>query len=222
MSDPGKSKDSRALVLRGGEPLIPVEVPNAGVASVSQSSNVALGDLAGGSIHKKVDVHGDIIITQPETALSRLYRDLREKAGDDEQLTEYIGQLQIFTRTVENEELAGLGEKLCAAGRQDQLDMAKAMKEMVYARLRENMFSRTFQTIYATLMGKIFEEFETYIKPAIARGADRAEIDELVHSRVVLPVVLELDQCPECSDAPAQTVRGMIYFLTGNCHIRWH
>jgi hypothetical protein len=96
------------------------------------------------------------------------------------------------------------------------------MKEMVYAELRKNMFSRTFQTIYATLMGKIYEEFQTWVQPAILRGASREQIDQLVNVHVVRPVVSELETCSEYDGVATSTVRGMIYFLTGNCHLVWH
>lgn len=190
---------------------------------VVQSGNSAGGHIAGGSV-STVSV-GDVIVqapARPESSLNRLYRKLRDEAAQDDELTEYIAQLQIFTRAVEDEAIVGLDGKFTAAHRLDQLDMAKAMKEMVYAELRKNMFSRTFQTIYATLMGKIYEEFQTWVQPAIAKGASREQIDQLVNVHVVKPVVSELETCSEYDGAATSTVRGMIYFLTGNCHLVWH
>ena len=188
-----------------------------------QSDNSAGGHLAGGDI-STVTVAGDYLVQPPlqrDSALSRLYKRLRSEIADDQELSEYIDQLQIFTRSVEDEVVVGLDGKFSAAGRQDELAMAKAMKEMTYGQLRRNMFSRTFQTIYATLMGKIYEEFQTWVRPAIARGADREEIDRLVNLHVVKPIAAELEMCPDYDGAPTTDVRGMIYFLTGNCHLRW-
>ena len=172
-----------------------------------------------------INVSGDYIqqVDNPrDSTLSRLYRRLKNEVDGDPKLTEYIEHLQIFTRSVENEKVIGLEGKLTAANRIDQLDMAKAMKEAIYAQLRRNMFSKTFQTIYATLMAKIHEEFQTWVRPAIARGADRAEIDQLVNIHVVKTIVAELEMCPDYDGVPITTVRGMIYFLTGNCHLSWH
>jgi hypothetical protein len=197
---------------------------------IVQSDNMAGGHLAGGNITANGDtstihVSGDYIQqahVPRDTALSRLYKRLRDEVAGDHELTEYIDQLQIFTRSVEDEEVIGLDGKFIAANRSDQLDMAKAMKETIYGQLRKNMFSKTFQTIYATLMAKIYEEFQTWVRPAIARGADRAEIDQLVHIHVVKPIVAELEMCPDYEGAPITIVRGMMYFLTGNCHLMWH
>lgn len=196
------------------------EPPGKGIV---QSGNSAGGHIAGGNV-STVSM-SDVTFQappRPESSLNRLYRKLRDEAAQDQELTDYIAQLQIFTRSVEDETVVGLDGKLTAADRQDQLDMAKAMKEMVYAELRKNMFSRTFQTIYATLMGKIYEEFQTWVQPAIAKGASREQIDQLVNIHVVKPVVSELETCSEYDGAATSTVRGMIYFLTGNCHLVWN
>lgn len=196
------------------------KLPGKGIV---QSGNSAVGHIAGGSV-STVSV-GDVFVqapARPESSLNRLYRKLRDEAAQDQELTEYIAQLQIFTRSVEDETVVGLDGKFTAADREDQLDMATAMKEMVYAELRKNMFSRTFQTIYATLMGKIYEEFQTWVQPAIAKGATREQIDQLVNVHVVKPLVSELETCSEYDGAATSTVRGMIYFLTGNCHLVWH
>jgi ABC-type transport system involved in Fe-S cluster assembly fused permease/ATPase subunit len=139
---------------------------------VVQKDNAAGGHIAGGHVTEGdfIQIEGDVIVQAPairETALGRLYRKLRNEAEDDKVLLDYIEQLKIFTRLVEDENVVGLDGKFEASGRKDQIDMAKAMKEMIYRQLRQNMFSHTFQTIYATLMGKIYEEFQTWVRPAI-------------------------------------------------------
>jgi hypothetical protein len=126
--------------------------------NVNQSNNTVKGHMAA----------RDVIVTnveaapQIESSLSRLYRKLKTEAGEDPKLVKYINQLEIFTRIVDDKEVIGLDGKLTNARRLDQLNMAMAMKEQTYDQLRAMMFSKTFQTIYATLMAKIFEEFQTY------------------------------------------------------------
>jgi hypothetical protein len=116
---------------------------------LSDNSSNQEGNQAGGNIAGR----DNIIIEappRPENALARLFRRLKEEVINDQSLTEYIRELEIFTRHVEKEEIIGLEGKLQAAGRDDQLDMAMAMKEMVFSQLRDNIFSPTFQQIYAT------------------------------------------------------------------------
>lgn len=206
-----------------GRGLVPVGL-GTGV-QVSQTGNQADGHIAARDVNAPVfegDVHFQLPPRVKETALGRLYRKLSEEAAGDALLTEYIAQLQIFTRVVQDEEIQGLDGKFVAADREDQLDMAMAMKEMIYGELRENMFSKTFQTIYATLMGKIHDEFQVHIRPAIVGGANRLEIDVLVNQKIVQPIVNDLEDCQYFEGVATSTVRGMMYFLTGNCHLVWH
>lgn len=157
-----------------------------------------------------------------ETALQRLFKRLQSEATTDPTLNTFIEQLEIYTRVVHIEDVVGLEGKFEYAGRLDQLDMALRLKEITFAEIRKNMFSRTFQTIYAVLMAKIYESFDCWVRPAIIEGATRREIDQLIAQRVVLPIVDELESCPEYEGVAIQTVRGMLYFLTGNCHLVWH
>ena len=206
-----------------GNDIVP-HVTGAG-QQILQTGNTANGHIGAGDIND-VTVHGDVNITLPtspiETTLGRLYRKLREEAAGDQDLTDYIADLQIFTRVVEHEDIQGLDGKFSAAAREDQLDMAKAMKELIYSELRQNMFSKTFQTIYATLMEKIFEEFQTWVRPAIKSGATRDEIDLVINQKIVQPIVKDLESCNHFDGVATQKVRGMLYFLTGNCHLVWH
>lgn len=192
--------------------------------SVTQSGNKAGGHMAGGSVISTHIETQNVLPPLPvrETPLARLYSKLRNEVAGDPELTDYIDHLKVFTRIVEDEDVIGLDGKFQAAGREDQLYMAKQLKEVVFGQLRQFMFSRTFQTIYATLMAKIHEEFQTWVAPAIKGGASRAEIDQLVNLYVVKPVVADLEICTDYEGVAIADVRGMIYFLTGNCHLCWH
>ena len=191
-------------------------------SDVTQTKNVVMGNMAARDVN---DLRGSVtnlvIQAPPITELGRLYRRLAEEVEGDKVLTGYIRQLEIYTRQVQDEAVAGLEAKLSAAGRNGELDMAMAMKEAVFADIRENLFSPTYQRIAATLMGKIHEAFRTHVSPLIEAQAANSVVDAAVSKYVVEPVVLELDGCADFYDAPVQLVRGMLYFLTGNCHVRW-
>ena len=189
---------------------------------VSQSGNTADGPIVGGDYAEgDLNKHYHAPAVR-ESALSRLFRRLATEVCDDPGLSRYISALEIYTRNVEDETVIGLQQKFERSDRLDQLEIAMRYKEAMYAELRRNMFSKTFQTIYATLMAKVFEEFETWVRPEILAGQPRAVIDQLVNSRIVKPIVRELDECEDFDGVAIATVRGMVYFLTGNCHLVWH
>jgi len=190
--------------------------------SVSQSGNRAGGHIGGRDV---ITVAGDFHYSpepKHETKLGQLYQKLRADVEDDPQLISYISQLEIFTRVVKLEDVVGLEGKLGAAKRHSQIEMATVMKERIFADLRENLFSKTFQTIYAILMSRIWEEFTTHVRPAIEAGASAAEVDKLINSCVITPISADLDACKDYDGVSVTDVRGMLYFLTGNCHLLWH
>lgn len=200
-----------------------IDEDGAGKSLVTQTGNRVRGHIGGRDVY---DVRGDInqyiAPTPQESRLSHLYRRLKAEAAEDQHLSDYIKQLEIYTRVVENEEIIGLDGKLNAAFRSDQIEMAMFMKERTYAQLRENLFSKTFQTIYAIIMSKIWEEFVSFVRPAINSGASREDVDALINQYVIKPIAAELDSCTDYDGVAATDVRGMLYFLTGNCHLLWH
>jgi hypothetical protein len=196
---------------------------------VDQTGNQVTGHLGArdvnavtGTQYRADAIHVHEAPARAETALQRLFKRLRSEAVADATLNTFIEQLEIYTRVVHIEEVVGLEGKFKHAGRLDQLEMAMRLKEITFAEIRRNIFSRTFQTIYATLMAKIYESFDCWVRPAVIEGSSRREIDQLITQHVVLPIVEELESCPEYEGVAIQTVRGMLYFLTGNCHLVWH
>jgi hypothetical protein len=87
---------------------------------VNQENNTAGGHIAARDV---IDVTV-LPPSVPETILGRLFRRMKEEAKEDQTLCDYIGELEVFTRIVANEEVVGLDSKLTAAGRTDQIDMA--------------------------------------------------------------------------------------------------
>lgn len=175
--------------------------------------------------------NGDVIINyskaaphaghQPINVFRKLFDKLEKEAASDKGLTAYIRQLEVYTRQVENEEVSGLEAKLRAAGRERQVMIATSLKEHVYGELKANMFSKAYQLIVATLVAKVHERFDSDIRPLIEAGTDAALIDQTVSRIITIPIANELDDCPQFQDVAIDYVRGMLYFLTGNCHIRW-
>lgn len=190
---------------------------------ISQSGNSVLGHMAARDV---IAPTGDYIVnvTHPKHAtgqLHKLYKKLSEEAEGDRVLTGLMGQLEVYTRQVADEKVVGLEGKFAAADRESEVEMAAVMKESIYADLRENLFSPTYQRIAATLMGKIYESFRNNVKPLVDESASNKEIDEAISTLVVAPIIDELSACPDFYDDPVRIVRGMLYFLTGNCHLRW-
>lgn len=154
-------------------------------------------------------------------AFRKLFDKLENEAASDRILTAYIQQLEVYTRQVENEEVVGLEAKLRAAGRDRQVMIAAALKENMYGEIKANMFSKSYQMIVATLIAKVHDRFDADIRPLIEADMSASVIDQAVSNFITTPISNELDDCPQFENGAIDYVRGMLYFLTGNCHIRW-
>lgn len=180
----------------------------------TQSSNIVGGHVAGRDVN--------VYHSNTPTSLGRLIKKFREEAENHQNLSNFIGELKIFTRTVPNEQVQGLEAKLRAGNREDRMFDALELKEFVYERLKENIASPTFQHVYAYLMSIIKDRFLTYVRPAIEDGRPRHDIDRIIFEDVINPTLRELETCGEPHEFTSQQLNGMLYFLAGNCHIRWH
>ncbi len=49
----------------------------------------------------------------------------------------------------------------------------------------------------------------------------RIVLSAALYATTALAVCTKLEDCPQFEDVAVDYVRGMVYFLTGNCHIRW-
>ena len=58
------------------------------------------------------------------------------------------------------------------------------------------------------------------IKPLIENGEEKPQIDSALYDNVVETVFDELDENVLLINY--QELIGAVYYLTGNCHIKWH
>ena len=84
----------------------------------------------------------------------------------------------------------------------------------------KNEHSETAQLIYAFLLAKVYSSFQTNIYPRISEGLSEEFINQLVTEYIIKPLedILGNNLLRIYDDE----INGMIYFLTGNCHIKWN
>ncbi len=79
--------------------------------------------------------------------------------------------------------------------------------------------SQTAQEIFAYTLGELHSRFKHHVRPLIAKGASREVIDAAVYGEVLHPVVSSAE--PSDLGMNPTMVEAFLYFLAGNCHIRW-
>lgn len=177
----------------------------------NQKHITAQGDVVGGD--------KTVIQSAQLTPMSALIRKFRQELEEDKQLKTYIDELQHLVTLIDDEEFVGLETKLAAAERQDQIEYAKRLKQIFFKKLTRYQTSPTAQEIYAYLLGDMLVKFNNCVWPLILDEVDRATIDKALQDEVISPMTKALEE--NVLELYPQDVAGMVYFLTGNCHIKW-
>lgn len=144
----------------------------------------------------------------------------REEIAEDPGLGVVIEALQHYLDSVDPEPFMGLAEKLRKAGREDFINEAERLKELFHKKLFRRQFSPKAQEVFAFLLGSLHQRFRYKVRPLIEQEKSSWEVDEAVFEHVIQPVSEIVSQ--HGIPVHPQEVEGMLYFLTGNCHIKWH
>lgn len=187
-------------------------------------SNQSRSTVGGHQSGRDTNVHTTHIHGPPCPSRIQLLREkFRTELLNNDTFRDTIDHLQYYLDCVDGDDhdpIVGLQQKLTLADRSDQLDKATRLKEFFRKNLQKHMLSRSAQEIYAYLLGRLDELFDNHIMPLICDNASRPTIDEAVSTKVITPIseeVADLHELPVLS----HDIRGMLFFLTGNCHICW-
>lgn len=185
--------------------------------STAQEGNVA-NDLAGRDIIKP-SYTVNAAPLQKHNKLKELFRAFEHEKENNIQFKEFIDELEHFT-TSQDEEVIGLEEKLKNGNRETILSFAKAVKEMYTKKLVKYQFYQSAQKINVYLLGLTWQYFMTSVYPLVCNGAPESVVNDAVKNSIIDPLLEALDG--DTLGFQPHDISGMIYFLTGNCHIKWN
>lgn len=150
-----------------------------------------------------------------ETAIEQI-----KKAGhEDERLIHILEDLADYITERPEREIVGLEEKLKRGSRSELFERAKELKSKFARRVAKNQMSMTEQHVYIQILSAISTTWHQMIRPRIIAGATNQEIDQLILEKLIQPVhqaIVRFDR-----SITTETVSGMLYFLTGKCHLKW-
>lgn len=171
------------------------------------------GDLALRDIYKTVH------LGRTPTSMGRLVAQYIAETQADKTLSEWIEKLSHFLSNETSSDVRGLEDKLIASGREDLLDTALKRKQAAYKAIMRQQGSRSAQTIYTFLLAEIVVNFEQSVLPLVQAGSSREIIDCAMLDKVISPALAALEENPLMLDK--LDIQGLVYFLAGNCYIRW-
>ncbi len=82
-----------------------------------------------------------------------------------------------------------------------------------------SQYSTIAQDINVHILAKVKTAFVMQVYTLIIQGQPEESINLLIHERIITPVMAELGI--NILKYTEEDIMGMIFFLTGNCHIKW-
>jgi len=186
-------------------------------------SGVDISDVkAGGDIFVGVKNESNLNITIPAPdpeKIQKIINHSKKLAADSPQYLDMLEQLSSYEKPRPGRPILGLMGKLKAGNREDLYDDAEFYKDKFAQRLARHQFSNQAVAIHLYFLTQINERFSSKILPLIKDGYSTTSIDSAISDLIIQPFVSEVITADPTMNA--DMIRGMLYFLTGNCHIKW-
>lgn len=176
-------------------------------ANVSKSS---FGDFVQGDKY----VHAQRLLP-----LEKAIAAIQANIVDNPQMTEIIEELAEYTTNRPDREIIGVEKKLENGGREDLIDNAVYLKNKFERYLAKKQLSLVDQNVYVHVLGMIDTTFNQKIRPLILDGSPKAVLDAAVQEQIIEPVYESV--VGYNTSVTPNLVTGMLYFLTGKCHLTW-
>jgi len=173
-------------------------------------------DIAGRDINTT-----NIYVTHEKSAyLERLYNKYQEESKNNPQLISFIEDLDYYNSQVQGDAIIGLENKLIDGEKRNIIWYAKNVKERYHKKLfKISQFSEIAQEINVYLLATVRSYYMLEIYPQVCNKEDDQIISALISQKIVNPLLTDLGD--NLFGFTPDDIQGMLYFLTGNCHIKW-
>ncbi|RRV23306.1 hypothetical protein EGJ29_09700 [Pseudomonas sp. s199] len=115
--------------------------------------------------------------------------------------------------------MIGLEAKLRNGNREDLIESAIEHKDRFVKKISRGQLASRRQYIYYYILQKLDTQFHVQIVPLLKIGTPPHAIDAAIYNEIVSAVHSEALQVDPSIDM--QLIYGMLYFLTGKCHLVW-
>lgn len=154
------------------------------------------------------------------TYLEDLYKRYEEEKTKNPEFKELCEELDYLNSLIDNE-VIGLETKLENGGREKLIAYALDVKDKFHRKLmKTSQYSLIAQDINVYLLTKVRSSFMREVYLLICQDEPEEKINFLITERIIKPVQEDLGI--NLFRYNEDDIMGMIFFLTGNCHIKWN
>lgn len=178
-----------------------------------------------GQIKKQINigsVEGDVNF-QSKTRFAKRFEKLNQEVANQEK---YDGVIESFKYYLTKLDGVDMPTKLKDGGFNEAEIFKATVRKQNYAKKQAiNRFYESAQWIDTQLFARIKMDFETYVEiPLIQKGESKNKIIQAVVEKVIYPtynLINEEGENDEVLNYTLEDIYGMVYYLTGMCHINW-
>lgn len=174
---------------------------------------------------KNTAISGDVVLGNKTTnqapllPLEKAIQSILESTDENPELEEIIEELAEYITNRPDREVIGVKQKLINGGREDLLDDAVYLKNKFERTIAKKQMSLIDQKVYAHVLAMIGSLFNHKIRPLILEEKAKSEVDSSIHKEIIDPVYKSIVSFNQ--QVTPNHVAGMLYFLTGKCHLIW-
>lgn len=156
------------------------------------------------------------ILPKP-TQMDILNKKYEEEVSNNIENDNLIDELQHYSCSMHTERT--LSTKLTSAGFEYILEEAEDLKELISKIIVKHQNFKSAQKIITLLLANIESTFNTSIKPRLANIEDEHILKQILKDHLEDVILEQLGS--NVLEIYHRHIRGMAFFLTGNCHIEW-
>ena len=168
-----------------------------------------------------------VIINQtsiaPQSRLASWFARQQEDFKNDVRLQKKMDDIMRYRTKLRH--TIGLEQKLLDGGfPKKAIDKARRQKQSYAKKATKYQYYEMANKIDNYLFAIVSDHFDREVLPLIEDEKPLREINQAVYDKVILPVMEELNTVGDSDTCLCYTlddVFGMLYYLTGNCHINW-
>lgn len=182
-------------------------------------NSIAIGEEVTQNISNKTTL---LEITEAQTninALKNLIDRTNKLLETDEEYCDFIFDLKSLLENRKGREIIGTEQKLLNGDRNDLIEDAWFYESKFSRKVGRGELSRTNQAIFLHCLTTINEVFISEVRPLIEANSEKLVINTVIQKRIIERIYEEVSSAD--SSITQQVIRGMLYFLTGKCHIKW-
>ena len=169
------------------------------------------------------EVHIHQQVGGQNSRMASWFRKLKEEIDHDDKLQKKMADIMRYRTKLPH--TLGLKRKLQDGGyNKTAIDKACRLKQGYAKKATKYQYYEMANRIDDYLFAILSNRFDDFVYPLIVNQRPLADIKQAVSEQVIIPVMKELNENGEDDIYLCYTtddILGMLYYLTGNCHINW-